>query len=161
MNLGSVSLSQATAAIESTSTRSSSAPAVLPSSDERPPSGRVSAMGQMLGRLHELAETSPEDFQAAAAEISSQLQELADATGGEEGEHLAALAEKFARASESGDFGALAPPGGRPEGPPPRGAGAYAAGQEPSAPASELHSQVRDLIEQVLNNAGRSGETEA
>lgn len=74
----------------------------------------LSPMGQMMGRLQDLAETDPAKAKEVLATIAEGLAAKAEETGDSK---MSELAEKLASAAETGDLSALEPK--RPSGPPP------------------------------------------
>lgn len=133
-------------------TESSLASGTPPASDR----GEMSKMGELLGKLSELASSDPEKFRSVTADTAAKLRELAQNATGKDQEMLSELADKFEEASETGSLpsrgrpgSAGGPPPHAPPGPPPGEASRYAQG-EPKGPSSELRSKIDSVIASAL-----------
>jgi hypothetical protein len=121
-------------------------------------STRVSAFAQILSQLQSLQQTDPTKLKTVLSDIAKQLQVTAQQDGGSQGQSLSNLAAKFQQAAQTGDLSSLKPTHHHHH----HGAGAYqqASGQNPlspvggsnpsASPVTEQHSQVLDIINEVI-----------
>jgi hypothetical protein len=93
----------------SSATPTAPAPQLDGSSDDAQP--RFSGPAQFLGRLQDLMKSDPAQAKQALNGIADKLRSHASQDGAD-GSKLNALADKFQKASDTGDLSALAPTGG-------------------------------------------------
>jgi hypothetical protein len=70
---------------------------------------QISRPGQLLGRLQQLAQSDPAKFKQATQDIADKLRQAAQGLDGRAADRTNALADRFAAASQSGDFADLRP----------------------------------------------------
>ena len=70
-------------------------------------SAAVSSFAQFLSKLQNLAQTNPTKEKSVLSDIASKLQTQAQATGGDAGQRLSQMADRFSQAAQTGDLSAL------------------------------------------------------
>ncbi len=70
-------------------------------------SAAISSFAQFLSKLQNLAQTNPTKEKSVLNDIASKLQTQAQATGGDAGQRLSQMADRFAQAAQTGDLSAL------------------------------------------------------
>lgn len=70
-------------------------------------SAAISSFAQFLSKLQNLAKTDPTKEKSVLGDIANKLQTQAQATGGDAGQRLSQMAERFAQAAQTGDLSAL------------------------------------------------------
>ena len=71
---------------------------------------KLSPMGQFMSKLESLASSDPDKFKEVTSQISDKLKTAASKLTGQDAEMLTKMADRFAKASETGDMSALKPP---------------------------------------------------
>jgi len=77
---------------------------------------KISKEGDMLSRLGDLETADPDKLQATLETVADRLRAASMEKGGQEGERLAAMADKADAAARTGDLSKLKPPGRSPRG---------------------------------------------
>ncbi|HEX4456557.1 MAG TPA: hypothetical protein VIA18_01225 [Polyangia bacterium] len=70
-------------------------------------SAAVSSFAQFLSKLQNLAQTNPTKEKSVLNDIASKLQTQAQASGGDAGQRLSQMADRFSQAAQTGDLSAL------------------------------------------------------
>ena len=105
-------------------------------------SSSISNLSQLYSQLASLATSDPAKFNAVAADVAAQLKSAADGTSGTEADTLKAMADRFSKASESGDVGDLRPA---------KGHGHHHHSHPQAASATDdSHKAAADLLTQIL-----------
>jgi hypothetical protein len=112
---------------------------------------KVSKRGAMLARLKDLASSDPAKFKEVTKEISDKLTAAAADATGEEKQALTSLADRFSKASDSGDMSSLAPPAGQGAGGAQRGHGPR---RQPPPP-----EKADDIVSAALTSASTTAAT--
>ena len=123
-------------------------------------SASVSPLAQYLSRLQQLQQGNPGELKTVLTDIASKLQAAAQAEGGPEGQALSNLANRFQQAAQTGDLSTLRP-AHHHHGHHHHAAVAYqqasglartrtVSGVHGGAPATDVRSQVLDVIGQVI-----------
>lgn len=121
MSVSAISLG-AVGAITSRATSTAKTPAASSSAGPAAVT-RISKEGDLLSHLSDLQKSDPEQFQGTMEDMADRLRAESMAKGGEEGERLAAAADKIDEAAKTGDLSKLKPPPARRGGPHPGGGG--------------------------------------
>jgi hypothetical protein len=72
-------------------------------------SAALSSFAQFLSKLQNLAKTDPTKEKSVLGDIANKLQTQAQATGGDAGQRLSQMADRFAQAAQTGDLSSLQP----------------------------------------------------
>jgi hypothetical protein len=70
-------------------------------------SAAISSFAQFLSKLQNLAKTDPTKEKSVLGDIANKLQTQAQATGGDAGQRLSQMADRFTQAAQTGDLSAL------------------------------------------------------
>jgi hypothetical protein len=120
-------------------------------------SASLSPLAQVLGQLQQLQLTNPGELKTVLTDIADKLQAAAQQEGGSQGQVLNDLASKFQQAAQTGDLSQIRPH--HHHGHHHHGAAAYQQQSDPSqvagasqgaSSATDVRSQVLDIIEQVM-----------
>jgi hypothetical protein len=70
-------------------------------------SAAISSFAQFLGKLQNLAQTNPTKEKSVLSDIANKLQTQAQSAGGDTGQRLSQMADRFAQAAQTGDLSGL------------------------------------------------------
>jgi hypothetical protein len=124
-------------------------------------SATVSPLAQLLGSLQQLQQTNPGQLKTVLTDIAGKLQAAAQQDGGRDGQFLNDLAGRFQQAAQTGDLSSIQPrhhhghhhhhgATGYQQADPATSPSQPAGGGQNAAGATDVRSQVLDIINSVL-----------